>query len=78
MAPALHTVIYHITMDGEVLADSIVIPVDAINQHPVLKYFLYIIFYIRWCKYFQSYLEICKRYNRLKQELLYISPKFHQ
>lgn len=36
MAPALHTLVYHVTSDGEVLADSIIIPVDAINQHSVM------------------------------------------
>lgn len=32
MAPALHAVVYHVTTEGEVLADCIIIPVDAINQ----------------------------------------------
>ncbi|XP_054721683.1 CD109 antigen-like [Uloborus diversus] len=33
MAPVFHMVIYHITPDGEVLTDSVILPVDAINQH---------------------------------------------
>lgn len=32
MAPVLHVVVYHTTSDGEVLADSVMIPVHAINK----------------------------------------------
>ncbi|GFT53743.1 CD109 antigen [Nephila pilipes] len=33
MAPVFHMVVYHITTDGEVLTDSVILPVDAINKH---------------------------------------------
>ncbi|XP_035214873.1 CD109 antigen-like isoform X2 [Stegodyphus dumicola] len=33
MAPVFHVVVYHITADGEVLTDSVILPVDAINKH---------------------------------------------
>ncbi|GFQ90018.1 pregnancy zone protein, partial [Trichonephila clavata] len=33
MAPVFHIVVYHITSDGEVLTDSVILPVDAINKH---------------------------------------------
>ncbi|XP_055943633.1 CD109 antigen-like [Argiope bruennichi] len=32
MAPVFHMVVYHITNDGEVFTDSVVLPVDAINK----------------------------------------------
>ncbi|XP_015919307.1 CD109 antigen [Parasteatoda tepidariorum] len=33
MAPVFHVVVYHITADGEVLTDSVIIPIDALNKH---------------------------------------------
>lgn len=45
MAPALHAVVYHVTTEGEVLSDSIILPVDAINQKKVSFFFCIFLLY---------------------------------